>query len=251
MHLNERRFKKNVLWIMAVYAAALTSGIFVEVRGLPDGVLAFKDLIPLIIAIPAAWLGYCFQKRQAYLRDLRELWSKLVASVQDAIQYTYLPSPEQADFGRVLRALSIAIEELRGVFSNIGEAAAVAGVYPFDNIKLIYIKISNLGFGERFNPSEASRARCEIVDLWKELRRHYLNELERGLPAETESRFLQKVRGCRRRGRTASRQARRSLIGISSHMRRIASRLRCGGDVPPILDSTALRRLDATLRANV
>jgi hypothetical protein len=34
----------------------------------------FKDLIPLLIAVPAAWLGALFQKRASFLSSLRILY---------------------------------------------------------------------------------------------------------------------------------------------------------------------------------
>ncbi|MHA6884640.1 hypothetical protein [Ralstonia pseudosolanacearum] len=151
----------------------------------------FKDLVPLIIAIPAAWLGYCFQRRQAYLKDVRDLWSKLVLSVQDSIQYTHLSAPEQPDYARVLKGLSVTTEEVRAVFANVGEAERRIGLYPYEGIKNIHGEISFLGFGEGFSREKATLARQRIVVLWKALRWHYLTELERGVPAHPDSPFLE------------------------------------------------------------
>lgn len=76
----------------------------------------FKDLIPLAIAVPAAWLGFCFQRRAAYLQQLRSYWSKLVDGVQSAAQYTHLEYPEQKDYSAVLQKMSVAIDETRALF---------------------------------------------------------------------------------------------------------------------------------------
>jgi hypothetical protein len=64
----------------------------------PDGranpvYATYKDLLPLLIAIPAAWLGYCFQRRTSYLAALRTLWENLIPAVQQAIHYTHLAQP--------------------------------------------------------------------------------------------------------------------------------------------------------------
>jgi hypothetical protein len=80
---------------------------------------------------------------------------------------------------------------LRAVFTNVGEAQGQAGLFPFESIKVIYAKVSELGFGEKFVPNVASVVRKDIVQLWKRMRRHFLMELERGLPAQVDSPFLE------------------------------------------------------------
>jgi hypothetical protein len=191
--MNERRFRRNAFLVIGTYCLFLVLGVALRFCDPKGGPIygTFKDCIPLIIAIPAAWLGYCFQRRQAYLKDVRELWSRLVAAIQDAIQYTHLKAPDQDDYGKVLKTLSAATEELRAVFTNVGEAQGQAGLFPFESIKVIYAKVSELGFGEKFVPNVASVVRKDIVQLWKRMRRHFLMELERGLPAQVDSPFLE------------------------------------------------------------
>ena len=79
----------------------------------------FKDLLPLFLGIAAVWLGYCVQRRNAYQQQLRSLWSKLIEAVHYAIQYSCLDSPTQEQYSTVLAKLSIAIDEVRGVFCNL------------------------------------------------------------------------------------------------------------------------------------
>jgi hypothetical protein len=191
--MNERIFKKNVLLVIGVYFVAIIIGILLKAYDPSKDAPVygtFKDLVPLIIAIPAAWLGYCFQRRQAYLKDIRDLWSKMILAFQDTIQYTHLSEPPQAEYGKVLKALSIATEELRAVFVNIGEDGANVGLFPFESIKSIHDKISLLGFGTKFDTEQAKITRREIIELWKKLRKHFLSELERGLPANADSPYL-------------------------------------------------------------
>src|SRR5262245_44070945 len=114
--MNERQFRRNVLGVIGVYVAVILIGLLLKLH-FPDKdnpiYVTFKDLVPLFIAIPAAWLGYCFQRRQSYLKDVRDLWSKLVSSVQKAIQYTHLEKTEQPAFAAVNESLSTVTEELR------------------------------------------------------------------------------------------------------------------------------------------
>jgi hypothetical protein len=192
--MNQRNFRRNVFLVIAVYGATIAVGIGLKLFD-PSNKDApvygtFKDLVPLFIVIPAAWLSYCFQRRQAYLKDVRDLWSKLVGAVKDAIQYTHLNTPDQADFGRVLKTRSATTEEVRAVFANVGKDEFQIGLYPFEGIKAIHNTISHLGFGSPQDPNAASNACKSIVDQWKELRTNFLLELERGAPERPHSPFL-------------------------------------------------------------
>src|ERR1700726_3178233 len=66
----------------------------------------FKDSVPMLIAIPAGYLAYSFQRRASYLQDLRDLWKTIIPAVKRAIQYTYLDAPDRKEFGEVMRDLS-------------------------------------------------------------------------------------------------------------------------------------------------
>jgi len=191
--MNEKIFRWNVFLVISVYVVAIIIGIKLRKPDIScddHTYTTFKDLIPLVIAIPAAWLGYCFQRRQSYLKDIRDLWSKMVAAVQDAIQYTHLNAPAQSDYARVLKGLSIAIDEVRGVFANVGEAEQQVGIFPFEGLKAIYQEISALGFEKGFSQHRAPVARKEILESWTNLRRGYLKELKRGIPISADSPFL-------------------------------------------------------------
>ena len=191
--MNARTFQRNVVAVIVIYALALCALVALRkytLIVLPQSYETAKDAIPLVIAIPAAWLGYCLQRRQAYLKDVRELWSKLVAAFQEALQYTHLSTPAQPDFAKVMKTLSSVTEELRAVFSNVGEAEHDIGLFPFERLKEIQACVSALSFGGAFNVQRAASARREIVGKWKSLREHYLSELERGVPARPNSPYL-------------------------------------------------------------
>jgi hypothetical protein len=142
----------------------------------------FKDLIPFLIAIPAAWLGYCVQRRSAYLQQLRSLWSKLIEAVQSGAQYTCLTHPSQDDRAKALVKISVAIDEIRGVFCNLGESGVDDGLYPFEPLKDIHREVAELGWGDSFDPQPAKLARQRIFALWKDARRELLKEFDREEP---------------------------------------------------------------------
>lgn len=142
----------------------------------------FKDLIPLQIAIPAAWLSYCAQRRSAYLQQLRSLWSKLVDAVQAALQYTHSKNPTRLEYSLTLVKLCSVIDEVRSLFMNLDESDTNNGLYPFEPIKDIHGLISDLGFDEGFHSEAAAATRKKIYILWVDVRREILKEFDREPP---------------------------------------------------------------------
>ena len=69
---------------LAVYALA---GVGFMI-GWPDssGFDLYKSLVPLVIAVPTAWLAYAFQRRVSYLNALRDLWKQLILSSEKRTQ---------------------------------------------------------------------------------------------------------------------------------------------------------------------
>jgi len=155
----------------------------------------FKDLTPLFLGIAAAWLGYCVQRRHSYKQQLRTLWSKLVEAVQQALQYTHLSKPTEDQFSSVLTNLSIAIDEVRGVFKNLSETDGYGGLYPFEPIKDIFGLIEELGYGADFNPSNAATCRKKIFELWKDVRKEILKEFDREAPTFSHSHWADVDKG--------------------------------------------------------
>lgn len=144
---------------------------------------SFRDIIPFLFAIPAALLGYAFQQRGSYLASLRALWTRLVLSVNGAIQYTLLEAPTAAQYAEVLTQLAIAIDEVRGVYSNVHERPGVIGLYPYEPIKTIYRIINDLGYGS-IDPHMRKAACDAIIHHWQSIRLEFLSEFDRAEPTK-------------------------------------------------------------------
>lgn len=184
------RLRRSVFFVIVIYSGSIVAGAGLKFWADESVYNTFTDLIPLIIAAPAAWLGYCFSLRLALLQHLRTLWHQIVSAVQDSIQYTHLNSPTQEQFGDVLRNLSISIDELRGAFKNVGECDSNRGLYPYENLKSICDEISTLGFGPKLDPISTKRAREKIIENWKAVQAPFLHEFERTEPSIPSSPFL-------------------------------------------------------------
>jgi hypothetical protein len=115
-----RTFRWNVYLTIIVLLSSTVAALVAGVQA-KEYEEASRSLIPVLIAVAAAWLTFCLQRRVAYTVALRSLWEKMVASVQAAIQYTHLPKKTAEEYRKVLENLGCRIDDVRGVFRNVGE----------------------------------------------------------------------------------------------------------------------------------
>src|SRR6478735_9313186 len=92
--------------IMAIYGIAIFIGYFLSIY-IPDLYKIYKDMSILIIAVPAAYLAYSFQRRTEYMKTLKDLWYHMIDAVQMSIQYTFDQSPSHESYSEILFKLSI------------------------------------------------------------------------------------------------------------------------------------------------
>ncbi len=190
--MTKEKLRKRTIYVIAIYLNAIVLGILLRLFGPEKNIYyeTFKDLIPFILATPAAYLGYCFQQRVSYLKSLRSLWTNLIKSVHNAIQYTHLEEPSNELFGTVLSDLSLVIDEVRGVYKNIGERPGEIGLYPYEPIKSIYEEIEKLGYG-KIEDRKRKKGRNNIRGHWKSIREEFLSEFDRHEPSKVVSPYIE------------------------------------------------------------
>lgn len=149
----------------------------------------YKDLTPVFIAIPTAFLVYSFQRRSSYLQALRDLWKSLIPAVQRAVQYTFLVAPDAKEFAEVQKELAIMVDALRGVFKNISMPGHKKGLYPFEPLKDIQRTVSWLHY-RGYSEKNRKLARKAIVQLWNQVHSALLLEFDREVPITPVSKFL-------------------------------------------------------------
>ena len=197
--------RKRVVWataaVISLYALVIVLGVVLRMR-FPDNDSqvygTYKDLIPLAIALPAAYLAYVFQSRSAYLTGLRAVWSRLADAVGTAIAYTELPSPTREAHAETLRKLSTVIEEVRGMYKNVPARGAPDGWYPFEPVKQIYDEMKALGYDERASDERRASTRAAIYDMWKGCRASFLAELNVAVPTYHHTQYASVPRDTRR-----------------------------------------------------
>ncbi|MGV3708063.1 MAG: hypothetical protein ACO1Q7_04420 [Gemmatimonas sp.] len=190
--MTRKHLRRILTCVIAVYATAFLAGIllrfpYAEVES--PYYKTFKDLLPVMIAIPAAYLAWAFQRRSSYVQTLRALWTNMVNAVAAALAYTELRAPSEDQHMAVLTKLSITIEEVRGVFTNVPVATAPNGWYPFEPIKQIYQAMKDLGFGEMATAESKARTRAEVFRMWKDSRKQLLAEFDREMPTHHHAQY--------------------------------------------------------------
>lgn len=193
--MTRKRLRNWVIFTVIVYVLVIIIGVILRiVFDKPQSLVyqTYKDFILLVIAIPAAWLGACFQRRSSYLRKLRDLWTDLNEVIQESVHYTHLSNPSKEEYGRLLTELSIVIDGYRSVYKNLEEGEEERGYYPLESIKTIYGEVSDLGFGNQFEDENTEKVRQRIIGLWKSVQKPILNEFDRVEPTYFDSPYVDK-----------------------------------------------------------
>jgi hypothetical protein len=113
----------------------------------------------------------------------------MVGSVTSALAYTAIEAPTEAQHLEVLTKLSVAIEEVRGVFQNVPARGARDGWYPFEPVKQIYEEVRQLGFGPSIDNERRTAAHDRIYAMWKLNRTHFLAEFDRDEPTHHHAHY--------------------------------------------------------------
>ncbi len=184
--MTRKRLRNIIKIVTAIYLLCVLTGVTLRIFDATEEqkiYSTFKDLLPLIFAVPLGYLGFCFQRRNSFMSSLKFLWKNMIVAVNEAIQYTHHEENSQEDFGAVLTSLSEVIDELRGVYKNIGETESNIGQYPFEPIKTINKEIKKLGYGKIEN-SVREKSRDLIIGNWQSIRKEFLHEFDRYEPTK-------------------------------------------------------------------
>ena len=145
----------------------------------PKEAEALEALLPVALAIPAAILAAGFSRRNSYLQALRDVWRRLIPAVQGAIQYTHFSAPSQSDFAETQKALSTAIDELRGVFKKCAAARGSGRLisvrkpqghrkgYFVVGIRMCSSASSTASSARSPRPTPSARAKVPLGGPWK------------------------------------------------------------------------------------
>jgi hypothetical protein len=183
--MTRARLQRQVGAVVIAYAGALVLGIVLRIASssaTSPGHATYRDLMPLVIALPAALLAFAFQRRVAYLQGLRTLWANMINAVAAALAYSEVPTPSKEMYLSALQRLSAVIEEVRGFYQNVPTGYSTEGYYPFEPLKQIYRELRALGFGDAATTAKQETARDSIYSKWKRTRSQFVTELDVDIP---------------------------------------------------------------------
>ena len=138
---------------------------------------AVKDFSGLLIAAAAAYLSYCFSRRQAHLTSLRELWKQAVTAKGELIQYTHLEEFTRERFGSAHSAISSTIDQVRCVYKNVGETDSRIGYFPFEPLHDMRRCLESVGFAG-VTPTACAEQRAKMIVAWNAFRCAFLKEFQ-------------------------------------------------------------------------
>src|SRR3954471_23366220 len=104
--MTKNRLQWNVGWVMVGLISLVVLAVLAKANALFSTSISssvyevLHDFAAVFIAIAAAYLAYCFQKRTAFLAALRALWSDMIDAKVALISYTHNASSHRKDFGR-------------------------------------------------------------------------------------------------------------------------------------------------------
>jgi hypothetical protein len=137
----------------------------------------FKDLLPIAISIVAVYLAHIFQQRSMFVQSLRSLWTNIIESKNELLSYANLPEPQMGDYAKAYRAIAAAIDEMRGVYQNVGEDRHYVGYFPYEPLHDMRKALKELGH-ENVTDSARKRTWDAIQQAWLSMRFSFLNEFD-------------------------------------------------------------------------
>jgi hypothetical protein len=138
-----------------------------------------RDTSLLIVTVIAAYMASVYQRRTAFLQNLREQWREIVQAKAELIYYCHLPNPSLEDYLKASRELSECIDKMRIVYANVGETDELVGLYPFSPLHHMRVVMDKLD-PRVANPTAQDKyaARGEIWDAFNAVREHFLDEFD-------------------------------------------------------------------------
>lgn len=185
---------RTIVYVIFFYILCLFGSAFLKLKVSDQNYYSlFKDLLPIIFAIPAAYLVFCFQRRNEYLKALRNVYSLLVQVNTDFMDYTFCKQKTDEKYYKIRSCISKAIEEIRSVYENIDEVFGLnEGLYPFEPLKEIYHEDLEALHNGDFKDETNTLIRNSHYEKWKIIRINFIVELERSQAAFPVTKYKRK-----------------------------------------------------------
>jgi hypothetical protein len=138
-----------------------------------------KDTSLLIATVAVAYLANVYQKRQQFLQSLREQWREIVQAKAALIYFCHTEAPTLDNYLVASQQLSECIDNMRIVYSNVGETDELIGFFPYEPLHDMRRAMEKLD-PRKGNPTpeQFQQARHDIWEAFNAIREHFLDEFD-------------------------------------------------------------------------
>jgi hypothetical protein len=139
-----------------------------------------KDMSLVLITVIAAYLANVFQKRSKFLERLEEEWRGIVRTKSALYAYCETPNAGPESYLAAFCRISETIDNMRVVYSNVGETSRLIGLYPFAPLHDMRRALQSIDPRKRtdISPEQRKLVRDAILQSFYALRENFLIELD-------------------------------------------------------------------------
>jgi hypothetical protein len=145
-----------------------------------------RDMALLVATIVAAWLAAALQKRASFTERLQQEWRTIVETKTRLMLFCEKTYPSSEDYQEAYAAISMAIDSMRVVYSNVGETKTQIGLYPYEPLHDMRRALSTLDPRSSSKVTAEQRALvCQAIEQsFAAIRESFLDELDLDSPTK-------------------------------------------------------------------
>jgi hypothetical protein len=139
-----------------------------------------KDMSLVLVTVVAAYLANVFQKRSKFIERLEEEWRGIVRTKSALYAFCEKPDASDDDYLAAFCRISETVDNMRVVYSNVGETDDLIGLYPYAPLHDMRRALQTLDPRKRSGiPLEERKlVRDAILQAFYALRESFLVELD-------------------------------------------------------------------------
>jgi hypothetical protein len=139
-----------------------------------------KDMALVLVTVVAAYLANVFQKRSRFLERLEEEWRGIVRTKSALFSYCEKQDASPDDYLAAFCRISETLDNMRVVYSNVGETEELIGLYPFAPLHDMRRALQSIDPRKRSDVTleERKLVRDAILQAFYALRENFLEELD-------------------------------------------------------------------------
>ena len=184
-----KRTLRRIYWTLALILAisftakiadhvAFLNGTGVE-KLLKDVYEFLRDMALLIATGGVAYITNVFQRRHAFLENLKAEWQDIIEAKTALLVYMHKDTPTHTDYVSAFTRLSETIDNMRIVYRNVGETDEDIGLFPYAPLHDMRRVLQTLD-PRTAEPTKEQRklARDAMLQSFYALRDGFLEELD-------------------------------------------------------------------------